>query len=314
MSGQTEDQIGTKTSHLGHRVADEVIKVLSAKERATMVAFPIESMASRWNIKACDSSAEASASSNSSWSELGLEGLVRDGRQDDPSAPKLDLGGTFHQYEAEIYCPWAKGRFTFAHELSHVVLKEKFSSEREELTQAQVESVCNRAASRILLPDFLLVQMLGDGSSTRLTIETLETWSRRARVSFSTLVIRIDELLRQSVVRSANAALVISLTRSRRSGTHLAPRIVARCWPSQFFVPSNKRLATLGLTLLAERFCSTPLFVEDEVMETASIWNNLDRQKVNVSLMIKYKIYAWGNRSNATANRTMIAICNFAKY
>lgn len=65
--------------------------------------------------------------------------------------------------------PWATGRFTIAHELSHVLLFDAVSSRRDLIDQLRnddalwwpIERLCDRGAAELLLPEADMRQMLG---------------------------------------------------------------------------------------------------------------------------------------------------------
>lgn len=130
--------------------------------------------------------------------------------------------------------PWRRQRFTVAHELGHVLLFEALKDDPQALREVRaaehwrdVERLCDRAASRLLVPPGRLADDLAAGPPTAAALRGLYD---RYMVSWPVLLRAVAE---------AGPSSVSLWSRSRRhDGEPYAPRLSAAwSWPDGPFLP-----------------------------------------------------------------------------
>ena len=148
---------------------------------------------------------------------------------------------------------WRRQRFTIAHELGHVILFEALQDEPEALRAVaaaehwkDVERLCDRAASRLLLPRAhlaraLTAEPLTDGRLRRLYDDYLVSW---------------PVLLRG--IAEAGQSSVSVWTRSRRHDREpYAPRVAAAySWPGGPFLPQGMTCKHVAPDLVTRCYAS----------------------------------------------------------
>lgn len=293
---------------LAKQIAQEALRPLGNIDFTGIRYIPIQTLMTLWGI------IEAPPDSNNTVrnSASGSDGLIRPiNKQSNeqisfPFINELNHKVPEPKYEMEILD--GKGtfrrRFTIAHEIAHVVLQSKFPTKLNELTDVNWESdVIDAAAGMIILPDALLLKYFSPKYAHMLNIKILEEAGTKMHVSISTLIKRLGDLSRSDLVRITNGALFISLGRAKRSGKDFAPRIAVTCLPSSWYIPSNKRLSSLGAESLGLYFSTAELYKERESEDHLTLWRRSSWSTCKIKVLLSYKNY-----STEHGQRVMLAV------
>ena len=195
-------------------------------------------------------------------------------------------------YVVEVRRTAFSGRFVLAHELAHRIVDKYMPSEQlASLDVRNLKLVVDDVASHILLPSELLLLALGPKREMTLELPLLVLFQRTLRVTLSCLIKRLSDLVeeRQLVVR--NCALVAAPAVSTKHKTNYAPRVVVSCTPKEWFLPPNKRLASLGLSSLLYLWNTVPPFKQSNAEDIISIWRRSDWRKITTSQRFDYIFY-----------------------
>ena len=132
-------------------------------------------------------------------------------------------------------------RFTAAHEAAHLFLDHFIARHPNALSRVEEESVCDEFASSLLIPSRKLDGLLDEYD--QLTLEVIHSISRAFRVNLLPAVIAISQTDRFSQDISFLAKRVGHPSRPNEIDYRI------KCAPhrSIFFLPTNKRIKSLGL-------------------------------------------------------------------
>lgn len=298
----------TELRGLAARVAREALSALPDEPWRWIGFVQLEKLVSRWQVKQAYR-VLADYPPNERWKYRSTEGLScrtaseaegrREIRADEAGSPQIPLPLEPPRYEIGVFSEGMRARFTFAHEVSHVVLDAAFRKEAEALSEGMREWVCNLAAGLVVLPDTLLLSVLPRTDDLSLSIPLLEGIAARSRVSLSVLISRMNDLVRCGLVRVMNGAVIVRLAWSRKQQENLAPRISSSCLPGRWFLPVNRRLSSVGLVALARVFDSVPLYLEGGLEDEITVRDQELRRPVHVKCNVRYKCYTWSAQDNS---------------
>jgi hypothetical protein len=199
-------------------------------------------------------------------------------------------------------------RFTLAHELAHRVVELYLGPQvTEGIRGPRLRRLIDECASRILLPDSLLVLAAGaEAHSLELTIPWLDDMHRRVGVSISCLLKRLNDAAIESLVGLTNGAFLAAPDVSRRRQIDHAPRVVSSCVPCGWFIPANKRLSSLGLRSLPGLFWQAEPFEARAAEDTLTVsCNQKDGWRpFTLTAHFHYVIY----QAEAGKRRCMLAV------
>ncbi|HEX2897520.1 MAG TPA: ImmA/IrrE family metallo-endopeptidase [candidate division Zixibacteria bacterium] len=213
----------------------------------------------------------------------------------------------FGEYEAAINTVGYGSRFVLAHELAHRVAM-LFVGKREfdEWSEVQRRRFLDEFASRLILPNEVLINSVGqEKSSIALSIDWLDQAHRKLGVSLSCLLKRLNDAERERLIKLQNCSFTCFPSLSLQQRKNFALRTFSVCTPSRLFLPSNKRLSSIGLVNLDKLYWSEQGFrsgvVEDRIMFAIhhEVWKQL-----NVECLVKYRIFP----SDRPDTRCLIAV------
>ena len=203
-------------------------------------------------------------------------------------------------------------RFTYAHELAHWAAQTRLPEEFCSSWSADaVRQFCDEFASRVLVPSDLLLAMLPPapakpGGRLDLAISLIEELRRRLRAPMATVVKRINDAVDEGLIRVSDCAMLVCAGRSAKRNSDYAPRILTCCTPSEWFLPANKRLTTLGMLNLDRMFWEAPPLQEGFAVDRLTVWVRDGWRKESVERPIQYRIYAAA--STDSAKRSMLSV------
>jgi len=270
---------------------------------------PLDDIADRLGVRYKLSHASGKTSAN-----LSFEGMVQTETLQPPLSPDITGERHYVQLFANSANPTNRMRFTLAHELAHVALQRTLDKREIEISANETEFVCDATACLILFPDVLLHTFFRTHRPLRLSIPLLADTCRRARISISVVLSRLNEAAGRGRIVLENAGLLIALDLSRKHRVNLAPRVYTCCIPKPWFLPVNKRISRLGLTGLIHPFHHAPLYREARLEATLSLWNSEAGHSLHVPASVTYVCYRvaampLGQQANEFS-RLMLAICD----
>lgn len=176
-------------------------------------------------------------------------------------------------------------RFTLAHELCHYLLHERselvrgLKGDRRELSPKLVERVCDEFAGYILAPDRLLASLQIEALPDR-GVRWIEKWADELKVSVQVLTKRMSEYLAPGPEGWFVVTADYDVAQSKRKG--LALRVRTCIAPKGLLIFNNKRLITMGLGEVVERYGESDPFevidVEGSIqLERVGIWKTIAR-------------------------------------
>ena len=288
----------SRETSLSARIAEQVLTHYESPLLRLPRPIPVEGLAAQWGIEQA-----LKLHDKSSFGSMGSAGITRrlallheDLSNEQQSNEKMILGLEKSQYEMRIFGVGYRRRFTIAHELAHVVLHTKFTNEHRELGVDARERVADAAAGMILLPDSVIAVTFSGKTPLVVGIPLLEATADKLKVSLSLLVKRLGDATRSGLIKSENGAFIVDLARSRKAGQNMAPRV--RIWflPLGWFLPSNKRLTSLGLQYLPSLFYSAGLYEEQGTEDDLTLWRKDRREWYSMHVKFSFKCYmAEGN-------------------
>jgi len=213
-------------------------------------------------------------------------------------------------------------RFTVAHELGHQYARLLLPPE---LTRAwspvEIERFCDQFAAQVLVPDALLEEAISTflidvsvpGSETRprrlkLRIGDIEALYRRLRVPMATVLVRLQDLSLRKDLAVEFCALEVTASTSLARRENYGPRVLVSCTPTDWFLPANKRLSTLGFSNLAAQFWSAPTLVERVAYDRFAVFLRKGWRRLELEGEIRYKIYPASPQA-----RVMLAVFSVPK-
>jgi len=132
------------------------------------------------------------------------------------------------------------------------------------------------------------VLTLGVHKEIRLTVPMLTYLNRRLQVSYSCLLKRINDLVTGGQVGVTNCALIAAPAVSAKYKTHYAPRVIVSCTPRRWFIPPNKRLASLGLAALLNLWDTAPAFKTGTAESEITMWSRETWRKTTTTQHFEY--------------------------
>ena len=208
--------------------------------------------------------------------------------------------------EAQVNIAGWPGRFVLAHELAHRIADLFLTAQQRESIRADDwEGLMDECAGRLVLPDHLLLAACPDGEPLEMTPAWINSVHHRLRVSMVCLLKRLNDLACKGALTLANCAFITAPAVSRKRRTHYDLRVITRCMPLGWFLPSNKRLSSLGLESLCAVFWRAEPFAENIAEDNVVISRRIDGQwkRVPVRAPFRYVIYT----ASARTQRSMLA-------
>lgn len=144
-------------------------------------------------------------------------------------------------------------KFTAAHEAAHLLLDHFIAKHPRLLSRNDEESMCDEFASALLIPSSKLDEILKD--STKLTLELVHNASRVLQVNLQPILIAIAQKNR---FPDDIAFLAKKVGHPSRPG-EIDYRIRRTPHRGIVFLPSNKRLRSLGLGEIGDALCNIPI-------------------------------------------------------
>ncbi|MBD0372151.1 MAG: hypothetical protein ICV60_15020 [Pyrinomonadaceae bacterium] len=198
----------------------------------------------------------------------------------------------FGDVKAEIWGQGIQKRFALAHELSHRVAHLWLAKgQTESWTNKDWKDFLDEFAGHLLLPNSLLLSVVNPNTPLELTIQWIDLVHRQLRVSISCLLKRLNDADYEGILRLANGALVATPALSAKQKTNYAPRIQTICAPRQWFIPSNRRLSSLGLHSLSKLFWNADPFTIGIAEDKLIVLQRPDWQSISVNQTFHYVIY-----------------------
>jgi hypothetical protein len=211
----------------------------------------------------------------------------------------------FGEAQAEISAPGFQRRFALAHELAHRIADLYLETKYRESWRAEdFWRFTNHAASYLLIPDFTLRALPGEDWDEHFSIAWLESTHRKLRVPIACLLKRLDEAEREGALAVQNCAALIVADVSAKQRTNYAPRVLVSCVPRVWYLPSNKRLASLGAAHLPRLFWSAAPFTERTAEDEIALLAKNGWRPLSLQCSFRYKIYESGPQSS----RVMLAV------
>jgi len=283
---------------LSARIAEQVLARYDSQLLRCPRPVPVENLAAQWGLEQSQDLRDTSSAQSMGSAGLthGLSSAGEDHSGEQQLGQKTMLGLGQSQYEMRIFSTGFRKRFTVAHELAHVVLYTRFADEDHKLSPDARERVADIAAGMILLPDTVLTAAFSGRSKLVVEIQLLETTADKLKVSLSVLVKRFGDASRSGLLKPENGAFIADLSRSRKAGYNLAPRVSVWLLPVGWFLPSNKRLTTLGMQYLPSLFHSVELWKEQRTEDDLTLWRKDRREWHSMHVVLSFKCYlAEGN-------------------
>ncbi|MGI8923441.1 MAG: ImmA/IrrE family metallo-endopeptidase [Fimbriimonadales bacterium] len=169
-------------------------------------------------------------------------------------------------------------RFSLAHELGHAaLLRSSMVRIAPEPSPKDLRTICNSFAANLLVPDGVLGQ-LGEGKVIELTSSWINQFAARCRVSFRCFLGRLADAETHGVVSLCNGAVVVIEGRGAKSRGELAPRLATVCLPKPWFIPSQRRISSVGMKSISERFHTMPALVPVAVKESIQVFDTRSRK------------------------------------
>lgn len=203
----------------------------------------------------------------------------------------------FGDMRAEIWAQGLQKRFALAHELSHRVAHIWLAKgQTDAWTNKDWKDFLDEFAGHLLLPNSLLLSAINPNIPLELTIEWIDLVHRQLRVSISCLLKRLNDADYEGILRLANGALIATPALSSKQKTNYAPRIQTICAPRQWFIPSNRRLSSLGLHSLSKLFWNAAPFTIGIAEDKLIVLQRPDWQSVSINQTFHYVIYPLRSR------------------
>ena len=132
---------------------------------------------------------------------------------------------------------------------------------------------------------------VGHSTLFRVELPWLTATSRRLLISMSCLVARLQEAANDGLITLHNCAFIAASSVSAKRRTDYAPRIVTACTPPIWFIPHNKRLATLGLAYLSESFWTARPYVKMTAEDTIMVQMRDTWRRAKITRLFQYILY-----------------------
>jgi Zn-dependent peptidase ImmA (M78 family) len=178
-------------------------------------------------------------------------------------------------------------RYALAHELGHFLIHRQpmiLAPYLDLIASSQLEEkLAHEFAGGLLVPTATLRRLLSSTSSHAASLTALETIAGQLGVSLPLLVKRAGEI--PDLAPNDWFSLTASTALSAKRRSSYALRVQTRLLPKRFFLPLNRRLASVGLGRLVERFSTVEPFSEeawsgDIVLTSRTNWRDI---RVNYS-------------------------------
>ncbi len=148
--------------------------------------------------------------------------------------------------------PKLRQRYTVAHEVGHVLLRQMMASnEALELSVKVEESICDDFAAQILVPSGNLKALM-DAMKAPPTTQDLLKWCGELQVNIEPMLIAARKHWRWGA-----AAMVYCENYAHRRDSEPALRIVGYVADEKLFLPMHKRVASIGLASVNDWFTQT---------------------------------------------------------
>jgi hypothetical protein len=175
----------------------------------------------------------------------------------------------------------------------------------------QTRQFCDEFAGRLILPDGLLLAALHAFSVDtalpfELTISLIDGLYRRVGAPMATVLKRLDDAIHEKGLRIRNCAMLVCAAFSAKRHSEFAPRIHTSCTPPEWFLPSNKRLSSLGMSNLNRAFWEAPLLKDGLAIDRFTVWLRQSWRKETVERTFRYRIY--GPPEDRPDRRVMLAL------
>lgn len=148
---------------------------------------------------------------------------------------------------------WNTRRYTLAHEVGHWYLQERRPAA---LSKEDEEAFCNEFAGELLVPREVLLEWTrrAELAGERISLETVLEGARRAGVGHFVFVRR---LMLSAIAQKLDARALIFVARpgvARTTRAQMALRVESVSPPSSLFIPTNRRLVSIGLGSVQRSF------------------------------------------------------------
>ncbi len=209
---------------------------------------------------------------------------------DDPALGQMPL---FGQANAHLFgSPHARSRFTLAHEIGHRVAQLHLTQEeRQQLKPAIEEVFANEFASRLLVSDTALNALAATACEFRFEVTELETWSRSLQVSISCLIKRINDGTRDGFWNLRSGAILARDGLSRKHHLNYALRVGVSCLPADWYIPTNTRLTSLGMTGIPVMATQATPFSTMALYDHLKVKTRPDWEEADFLLLLRWKVY-----------------------
>jgi len=267
--------LSKETYKLAKRLASELLEEAGFQADATSRAVPLLKIAKRLNVPIIYREAD---------SNLRPEGMLWNTT---PAQPSL-----FGDVEAEIWVQGLRKRFALAHELGHRIVELRLMPDQTiDWTDQDWRDFLDVFAARLLLPDSLLATVGSSDLPIKLSIPWIISTQQRFQVSISCLLKRLNDAESEGVLRVANCAFVAFPGVSAKQKTNYAPRVSVICMPHEWFVPTNRRLSSLGLKYLAKCFWEADPFIESAAEDELEIFQRVNWSRQLLKQLFRYIVY-----------------------
>lgn len=264
-----------ETYKLAKRLAYELLEEVGFQADATSRAVPLLKIAKRLNLPIIYREAD---------SNLRPEGMLWNAM---PAQPSL-----FGDVEAEIWAQGLRKRFALAHELGHRIVELRLMPDQTtDWTDQDWRDFLDIFAARLLLPDSLLTTLCPPDLPVKLSIPCIISAHQRFQVSISCLLKRLNDADSEGVLRLANCAFVAVPGVSAKQKTNYAPRVSVVCMPHEWFIPTNRRLSSLGLNYLAKCFWDADPFIESAAEDELEIFWRENWSRQLLKQLFRYIVY-----------------------
>lgn len=297
-----------RVSTIARSISSKLLAEIPLSHLQKGLPVPLEDLAGKLGITIREG-AQGAQGALSDLKHLGLEGAVRRSSSEDYEE-KFEWSRP--DYEINVMSQGFRARFTLAHELAHVVLAEQFREVDTTLSTTERESVCDRVARQLLLPVEIMKSSFQMMARSRLELDKIERISLRLKVSLSVLINRLRELVYDRLLVLPGVVILATLDRSRKRHDNLAPRVATACGPNRWFIPTNVRLSSIGLTGLQSAFHSAPMYQVGRLTEELRTWDYLSGRRSRARCEVEFKCYRWAmSRSTTAESRVMLATLHF---
>jgi hypothetical protein len=192
------------------------------------------------------------------------------------------------EFDIRVRDSSSRRRFTVAHEIAHRIVEVYGAQHSLDATYSRNEQIVDDVASRILLPDPLLLLAVDSGNQLELGVNFIMRLHKKLGVSVSCFLKRINDLVAENRINLRNSALLAWPASSAKHNRDYAPRVVVSCLPRGWYIPANKRLLTLGLKGMSQLWDAAPTFTKGVAEDQITVWKRREWHPAKYGCTFEY--------------------------